>query len=511
MHNSQYWDKRALDKYDFVEKQSEEYMDKIKSIYTHAFREIDKDIHRVYTNYLKDLKNNSELPEIDTQKLKELLTKSETEKTWKELKQNGLDKYIQDNYKARISRLEQIQAQIYSKIKMISYKENETATEMYKGVINDSYYKTMFDIQQGFNQDFEFSRLDNNLINTVLDNKWSGKNYSQRIWKNTDILAEKVSDIIGGGLIRGQSIEKMSRQLREQFNAGKYYADRLARTEMCHFYNEADRMAYEELGVDKYVFMAVLDNRTSEYCQEMDNKIINYKDIKVGENFPPLHPNCRSTTRGYVEGFEDEIKRRARNPITGENEIIDNVDYKDWLKGINTLKNTPKSSIINIHIDKMTPCLYKKETNEYIDTFFKKMSNKEELKELTKDWIFNWNKEDNVYGLYTKDNKDRLQGLISYKVQKENQAVYIKLLENNPDNIQNKTYTGVGGHMIAQACKISFNHGYDGFVYLDAKTNLINHYKKYGAKQFTKSQRMIFDEDASKKLVEEYYGKKKRH
>ncbi len=116
-----------------------------------------------------------------------------------------------------------------------------------------------------------------------------------------------------------------------------------------------------------------------------------------------------------------------------------------------------------------------------------------------------------MYGLYTKDNKDRLQGLISYKVQKENQAVYIKLLENNPDNIQNKTYTGVGGHMIAKACKISFNHGYDGFVYLDAKTNLINHYKKYGAKQFAKSQRMIFDENASKKLVEEYYGKKKRH
>ena len=102
------------------------------------------------------------------------------------------------------------------------------------------------------------------------------------------------------------------------------------------------------------------------------------------------------------------------------------------------MKNTLKSSIINIHIDKMTPCLYKKETNEYIDKIFKKMSNKEELKELTKDWKFNWNKEDNVYGLYTKDNKDRLQGLISYKVQKENQAVYIKLLENNPDNIQNK-------------------------------------------------------------------------
>ena len=509
MHNSQYWDKRALDKYDFVEKQSEEYMDKIKSIYTHAFREIDKDIHRVYTNYLKDLKNNTELPEIDTQKLKELLTKSETEKTWKELKQKGLDKYIQDNYKARISRLEQIQAQIYSKIKMISYKENETATEMYKGVINDSYYKTMFDIQQGFNQDFEFSRLDNNLINTVLDNKWSGKNYSQRIWKNTDILAEKVSDIIGGGLIRGQSIEKMSRQLREQFNAGKYYADRLARTEMCHFYNEADRMAYEELGVDKYVFMAVLDNRTSEYCQEMDNKIIEYKDIKVGENFPPLHPNCRSTTRGYVEGFEDEIKRRARNPITGENEIIDNVDYKDWLKGINTLITNPKSDIIDIEIDEFTNCLRRTRDNKLIDTYFQKMIPRE-LKEITQKWLFNWEDEKNILGLYTKDN-NQLQGLVSYLNDRNNTSYYVKLVESAPHNRINKEYSGVGAHLFAEICRLSKEQGYDGFVYFDAKTKLVEYYKKeLNAKLISDSGRMAINEISAEELIKKYYGRKRK-
>ena len=505
MHNPQYWDKRALNKYDFVEKQSEEYMDKIKSIYTHAFREIDKDIHRVYTNYLKDLKNNSELPEIDTQKLKELLTKSETEKTWKELKQKGLDKYIQDNYKARISRLEQIQAQIYSKIKMISYKENETATVMYKGVINNSYYKTMFDIQQGFNQDFEFSRLDNNLINTVLDNKWSGKNYSQRIWKNTDILAEKVSDIIGGGLIRGQSIEKMSRQLREQFNAGKYYADRLARTEMCHFYNEADRMAYEELGVDKYVFMAVLDNRTSEYCQEMDNKIIEYKDIKVGENFPPLHPNCRSTTRGYIEGFEDEIKRRARNPINNENVISDNISYETWKRGKVLLKKTYENSIINVHIDDLTPCLFKKSTGQYVDTVIKKISPKEARKQ-SKNWQFNWGKENEIYALYSKDDKNRLQGLISFFDEKDSKAVYVKLIENNPDNVKNKTYTGIGGHLFAIAAKYSKELGYDGYVYWETKTNIEEYYhKKIGAKSLGIMNRMVLEEKEANILIQKYF------
>lgn len=53
----------------------------------------------------------------------------------------------------------------------------------------------------------------------------------------------------------------------------------------------------------------------------------------MGVNYPPLHPNCRSKTRGYLgEEAEKTLKRRARNPITGQSEIIDNISYKDWIK-----------------------------------------------------------------------------------------------------------------------------------------------------------------------------------
>lgn len=60
-----------------------------------------------------------------------------------------------------------------------------------------------------------------------------------------------------------------------------------------------------------------------------------------------------------------------------------------------------------------------------------------------------------------------------------------------------------------EACKISFDNAFDGYVYLDAKTNLIEHYKNYGAKQFGLTNRMIFETEKSKKLMEVYYGKKK--
>lgn len=320
-----YWDKRAISRMTMAEKQSETYIKRVKKIYEQAFRNIDGEIAKIYKNYSKETG-------LDISKLKELLTIKETSKTWKTLKRQGLDKYIQDNYKSRISRLEQIQAQIYAKAKLIYPKEELQNTMCYKGVVNNSYYKAVYDTQMGTGYNFGFSEIDNNLVNSILNEKWSGKNYSERIWTNTDILADSVSQIVGGALLSGQSIEKTARQIQDRFDVAKYYAERLVRTETNHFNNEADAMAYEEMGVDKYVFVATLDSRTSEICQEMDNKVFDYKDREVGVNYPPLHPNCRSKTRGYLgKDVEKDLQRRARNPITGKSELVDNISYREWL------------------------------------------------------------------------------------------------------------------------------------------------------------------------------------
>ncbi len=324
--SNSYWDNRALKRLSDAEKKSSDYIERVKTMYNRAYKNIQNEIDSVYRNYSKETG-------LDVQKLKELLKKKETDKTWKTLKQQGLDKYVKDNYKSRISRLEQVQAQIYAKAKQIYFKEELAQKMCYKGVINDSYYKAIYDTQMGIGCDFSFHKIDDKLIDSLLSEKWSGKNYSERIWTNTDILANSLSELVGGALLSGQSIEKTSRQLRERFEVSKYYAERLVRTETNYFNNMADAMAYREMGIDKYVFVATLDSRTSPICQSMDNEVFNYKDMQVGVNFPPLHPNCRSKTRGYLgEDVEKTLIRRARNPVTGKNEVIDNISYKDWLK-----------------------------------------------------------------------------------------------------------------------------------------------------------------------------------
>ena len=337
MATSNYWDKRAIKRLTDAEKHSEKYINRVKRVYNQAYKDIDRELASIYRNYSKETG-------LDTQKLKELLTRSETKKTWEQMKRQGLDKYIKDNYKSRISRLEQLQAQIYAKAKMIYPKEELQNTLCYKGVINQSYYKTMYDTQMGTGYAFNFATIDNNMIDALLSDPWSGANYSQRIWGNTDILANSLSEILGGAMLSGQSMERTAKQIRDRFNVSKYYAERLIRTETNHFNNEVDAMAYEEMGLDKYVFVATLDSRTSEICQLMDNKVFKFSEREAGVNYPPLHPNCRSKTRAYLGAEEEKnLQRRARNPVTGKSEVIDNISYKDWIKQYQNNNNVVKN------------------------------------------------------------------------------------------------------------------------------------------------------------------------
>ncbi len=324
MKSNKYWEERKLRRFSENEQRTTEYVKSIRKMYEQASRNIKKMLDDVYKNYSNDTG-------IDKQKLRELLTKSETEKHFEELKKLGLEKYVKDNYKSRINRLERIQLELYKATKDLYKKEELKHSELYKEVINNAYYKAIYDTQIGVGYDFNFSNLDKNLIKSLMSEKWHGLNYSERIWNNTEIIANQIKDIVGGGLLSGQSIEKTARLVRERFDVGKFYSERLVRTESNYFHNQADLMAYEEMEVEYYIIIATLDNRTSKICQKKDGKKFKVTEALKGKNFPPFHVNCRTTTSSYIdEETEKLLIRRARNPITGKNEVIDNISYEEW-------------------------------------------------------------------------------------------------------------------------------------------------------------------------------------
>jgi hypothetical protein len=136
---------------------------------------------------------------------------------------------------------------------------------------------------------------------------------------------------------------------------------------------------------------------------------------------------------------------------------------------------------------------------------------KPDIKEIAKKngWNFNWNNEfksieKEIYKLTIVNNPKIIQGMLSLTI--ESDHVFMNLLESAPFNIgKGKLYEGVPGNLVAFACKISFQKGFDGFVAFDSKTKLIKHYENtLGAFHFN-NQRMILETGASKILVQKYF------
>lgn len=134
----------------------------------------------------------------------------------------------------------------------------------------------------------------------------------------------------------GRSADKTARAVAERFGVAASDARRLVRTESCYVANQAEMDSYKECGVEKYEFVAALDARTSEICRNLDGKVFPVEKQCPGTNAPPMHPYCRSTT---IAVFDDEVteglQRRARDPVTGKNELISaDMTYREWEKWI---------------------------------------------------------------------------------------------------------------------------------------------------------------------------------
>lgn len=123
----------------------------------------------------------------------------------------------------------------------------------------------------------------------------------------------------------------MSARISTRLNVSAAHARRLVRTETAYVYEQASLKAYQECGIEMYEFLATLDHKTSKPCKELDGKRFYIKDAVPGKNYPPMHPNCRSTT---VAAFEDDkvTKRLAKDRNGKYYEVPSDMTYPEWKK-----------------------------------------------------------------------------------------------------------------------------------------------------------------------------------
>jgi len=141
----------------------------------------------------------------------------------------------------------------------------------------------------------------------------------------------------------------------------------------------------------------------------------------------------------------------------------------------------PRSIPVSIEIDKLTNSIEQAATGAAFDTSVSVVS-LADLKTIIKanGWLFNWRSEikhptRQVFKLTIINEPGQIQGLISMEIKADH--VFMHLIESAPFNLgKGKTYVGVPGNLVAYACRLSFEHGHDGYLSFVSKTKLFDHY-----------------------------------
>jgi len=161
-------------------------------------------------------------------------------------------------------------------------------------------------------------------------------------------------------------------------------------------------------------------------------------------------------------------------------------------------------------IDKLTDSIENAKTGDTFPTNITLLS-ASDLKTVTQKngWQFDWRyelkqPEREVYKLTIPNNISVIQGLISLEIKTDH--IYMHLVESATFNKgKSKVYFGVPGNLVAFACRLSFQRGFEGNVSFISKTQLIDHYTKtLGAFHFG-GRLMIIETQAAFKLIDKYF------
>lgn len=426
MKSEEYWNDAALRREIAVQTGTNYTGEEILKLYDEALSDIDTEIQKIKINFQKRFG-------IDNETAEYFLTQAQQEYNLKTLiksleyapdeqaRQDILAYIRRDGlsvraYAARKERYEAVKAVIYARIKKVAVKEIEKLSERLQAVYKESYYGVIDDSAKQFDVGINFAILNENAINAAVSTKWHGKQFSERVWDNTDRLATTAQNLVVKSLMSGEAWSKTAEKLSTAFQVEKYNATRLIHTESSHIHAMADLKAYEDIGAEQYRYLATLDYRTCERCQQWDNMVLPLSEAREGYNYPVLHPLCRCTTTIAV----DLKNRRARDPLTGKNDIVDgSVNYSEWY---NSLSDEQKEALklakrkdSNKTSDKLQHAKYVKvlgtkevprSFDKWIDIRYNDSEKYSELKSKYRNAIVSQSRLTNLFSQYNNGQKD---------------------------------------------------------------------------------------------------------
>ncbi|MBP3931715.1 MAG: minor capsid protein [Peptostreptococcaceae bacterium] len=342
MNSKEYWEQRAILKDKLLEKDISKVEKELLKLFKNSKKEV--------LNELKIIYSDIESTEYQKYRIDSLLTSIN----------NSLDNLYSKSEKEITEGLKDIYKTMY--------QEANVDLKASFNTINENLIEevTRTNLGTKLNESRDIFVLHNEVLNKIVDDliasNWSGLTLVERILEHKRKLSLTLKEELSKGLIRGDSLQDMSRILSKKMDLSYSNALRIVRTESCWVMNEATVSNYKDNGVKEYEFMAFLDKKTSPQCRELDGKRLYIDEARAGLNLPPLHPNCRSciipiTEKVVVKKTKESIKEEKALNKYGQ-EIQFNLEGSKEeaknriIKTITELSNKYNTSLVSVNRNK---------------------------------------------------------------------------------------------------------------------------------------------------------------
>ena len=225
-----YWQDRQKKLIQTMEKDEIALKKRLSSFYDTEYRKLDKEIAAYYKQYSTD-------NVIEYRRLMERLSDEDRQLLFQRM-EDFAKKYPQYTH------LMPVRESIYKLNRLEGLQYSVKMQQLEIGAVNNEQIKEYLDKQamRGLNASAEVMGFGKNyyannpdITKLFVNVAWAGgKCFSDRIWDNTDKLAEYLSTDIAQGIARGDSYEKLTKMLRERFTkVSRRDAYRLVYTDLC--------------------------------------------------------------------------------------------------------------------------------------------------------------------------------------------------------------------------------------------------------------------------------------
>lgn len=193
------------------------------------------------------------------------------------------------NRKMRINRLEWIKSMLGIEL-VNGFDDMEKILDEY---FKDSAKREMMK-QAGILGDTVMSNY-SEVIEKVVNGSFHNATFSKRIWQYQEELKAELDKLLSRQMVNGHNPRRVARDLRKEFDVTKFEAERMMRTESARIQGELQKSSYEHLSIKEYEW--VTEPTACSVCKDIARGgRYKVKDMEIGINMIPAHPNCRCST-----------------------------------------------------------------------------------------------------------------------------------------------------------------------------------------------------------------------